>query len=82
MKNATENGMRTRVSATVRPEGGKVPSVESTQEQTEARAGKTETELRKVPSSRPSRLFRNSDDLRKAFIWVEVLRRPVPRNLR
>ena len=82
MKIATENGMRTRVSATVRPEWREVPPVESTREQTEARAGETETELPKVPSSRPYRLFRDSDDLRKAVIWVEVLRRPVPRKLR
>ena len=81
MKIATENGMRTRVSATVQPEGREVPPVESTREQTEARAGETETELRKAPSS-PSRLFQDSDDLRKAVIWAEVLRRPVPRKLR
>ncbi len=82
MKIATENGMRTRVSATVRSKGREVPPVESTREQTEARAGETKTELPKVPSSRPSRLFRDSDDLRKAVIWVEVLKRPVPRKLR
>lgn len=82
MKIVTENGMRTRESATVRPEGREVPPVESTLEQTEAPAGETATELRKAPSSTTSRLFQDSNDLRKAVIWVEVLRRPGPRKLR
>ena len=82
LENATENRMRTRVSETMRPEGREVPPVESTLEQTGAPAGETATELRKTPSSTTSRLFQDSNDLRKAVIWAEVLRRPGPRKLR
>ena len=82
LENATENGMRTRVSETMRPEGREVPPVESMREQTATRAGETATEIRKAPSSTTSRLFQDSNDLRKAVIWAEVLRRPFPRKRR
>ncbi len=82
LKRARERGIPTQASMTLRPEGGETKPRERKGERSEVAAGETPTDIRKVPSSRPSRLFRDSDDLRRAVIWAEVLRRPVPRKLR
>jgi hypothetical protein len=79
---AGEKEMPRQASLRIQPEPREVQPGEGKQQRTEARAGKTATELRKAPSSSPSRLFQDSDDLRKAVIWAEVLGRPVSRRLR
>jgi hypothetical protein len=81
-KGARERGIPTQAPMTLRPEGGETKPRERKGERSEVPPGETPTDIRKVPSSRPSRLFRDSDDLRRAVIWSEVLRRPVPRKLR
>jgi hypothetical protein len=82
LKEAGETEMPRQASLRIQPEPREVQPGEGKQQRTEVRTGETATEIRKAPGRRPSRLFKDSDDLRRAVIWAEVLGRPVSRRVR
>lgn len=81
LKKAREKEVPTQAPLTVQPEEREAHLEEGREQPAEVPAGETAPEIRKARRSPPAWL-RDADDVKRAVIWAEVLRRPVPRHPR
>ncbi|MCZ6480383.1 MAG: hypothetical protein O6837_09950 [Deltaproteobacteria bacterium] len=81
LKKARESEMPARPPLPVRPEVREAQLEEWMEQPVEVPAVERATEIPKARPSGPS-WFRDAGDVKRAVIWAEVLRRPVPRRPR